>query len=191
MASKNAIVLKQISPHKIALLDREQGRIDGISFKPPLLGALIEYRVDRERADTLFIGGCSILDLPFFLARSDILFWHHVLELCYHFVPIGSHVPELFELLLFLYTVEKGSFWGIQAKKLYLFKLLSMIGLQPELPKIPEIQRCKFVGMPLEKITNERLEKASEKMIDEWLRVCVSEHPAIEQFNTMHFLVGE
>ncbi len=191
MISRAAIVLKCISPHKNALLDREHGRLDGIAIRPPVLGALIVYTVERERAGAHFIGESSVIDLPFFLARSDILFWHHVLELCYYFVPIGSHAPELFELLLFLYTVDTISLWGIHAKKLYLFKLLSTIGMQPELPHIPDFRMHQFMALPPDQLSNEVLDEKSEKILDEWLRVCVSEHPAIEQFKTMHFLVGE
>ncbi len=191
MISRNAIVLKLISSHKIALLDREYGRIDGITLKTPVLGALIGYKIERERSSAFFIGECSINDLPSFLARLDILFWHHVLELCYYFVPIGSQDPELFELLLFLYTVEKGSLWGIQAKKMYLFKLLSMIGMQPEFPKIPDVMMHQLMALPLDRLSDEVLGEESEKMLEEWLRVCVSEHPEIEQFKTVHFLVSK
>lgn len=191
MYDQRGIVLKQISQHKIAILNDTVGRIDAVAIKPPHLGSLITYTVQRERGTLHFLDHYSIIDLPFFLGRSDILFWHHVLELSYYFMPVGSYASELFVLLSFLYTVEKGSSWGAHAKKLYLFKLLSVIGIQYEIPRLPAFKLHQFISMPPEQMSNEVLDEQSEKILDEWIRVCVAEHPAIEQFRTMHFLVGE
>ncbi len=191
MYDRVGIVLKKLSLHKVALLDTRVGRVDAVAIKPPGLGALIQYTVEREKGSLYFLERCSIVDWPFFLGRSDILFWHHVLELCYYFMPVGSDAPQLFELLSFLYTVDKESRWGIQAKKLYLFRLLSSIGIQVESPRIPAIKLHQFMTMGLAHMSEEVVEDESEKILDEWLRVCVAEHPAIEQFKTIHFLVGE
>ena len=191
MYHNTGIVLKKLSQHKIAILDERIGRIDGVSVKPPHLGSLILYTVERKKGTLSFLSECSITDLPFFWGRSDILFWHHVLELSYFFMPVGSYAAQLFELLSFLYTVDKESSWGPHAKKLYLFKLLSTIGIQAEIPKISVLKLHLFLAMPPVQMSEEVLDEESEKILDEWLRVCVAEHPAIEQFKTIHFLVGE
>lgn len=191
MFDQRGIVLKQISQHKIAILNDTVGRIDAIAIKPPHLGSLISYTVQRTKGTLHFLDHCSIINLPFFLGRNDILFWHHVLELCYYFMPVGSHTSELFELLSFLYTVEKGSLWGVRAKKVYLFKLLSMISIQPEVPRLPAFKVHQLIATIPEEMHQVVLDEQSEKIVDEWIRVCVAQHPAIEQFNTMHFLSGE
>ncbi|EKD48630.1 MAG: hypothetical protein ACD_64C00215G0004 [uncultured bacterium] len=191
MYDLSGIVLKKLSAHKVAILNDRVGRIDAISIKAPHVGSLIRYRVQRERGTLHFLEYYSIIDLPFFLGRSDILFWHHVLELCYHFMPVGSYASELFELLSFLYTVEKENSWGMHAKKMYLFKLLSTIGIQTEIPQLPAVKLQQFMAMSASQMKHVVLDEQSEKILDKWIRVCVSEHPAIEQFKTMHFLVGE
>ncbi len=191
MYDQTGIVLKQISQHKVALLNDIVGRVDAVAIKAPHLGALIQYRVEREKGSLLFLNHVSIVDLPFFLGSSDILFWHHVLELSYYFMPVGSYAAELFELLSFLYTVEKKSCWGAHAKKLYLFKLLSSIGIQAEIPTLPSATVHRFMALKPEHMSHEVLDEKSEKILDQWLRVCVAEHPAIEQFKTMHFLSDE
>jgi hypothetical protein len=106
-------------------------------------------------------------------------------------MPVGSYASQLFELLSFLYTVDKEASWGTHAKKLYLFKLLSTIGIQAEIPNIPAFKLHLFLAMPPVQMSEEVLDEESEKILDEWLRVCVAEHPAIEQFKTIHFLMGE
>lgn len=191
MYDQRGIVLKNLSAHKVAILNDIVGRIDAVVIKPPHLGSVIIYTVQRTRGTLQFLDHYSIIDMPFFWGRNDILFWHHVLELCYYFMPVGSYAAELFELLSFLYTVEKGSLWGVHAKKIYLFKLLSMIGIQPEVPRISASKVHQLIASSAKEIATIELDEESEKIMDEWIRVCVSQHPAIEQFNTIHFLVGE
>ncbi len=185
------IVLKQTTSHKVAILDAVHGRIDCISFKQPLVGALIRYRIESERRTIGMLADYEIMDLPFFIARSDILFWHHVLELCYYFVPIGSHTPQMFELLQFLYTVDTSSEWGPYAKKLYLCKLFTTLGMQVELPGVSHQILYRFMALQPHQLARESVDTKEKEIVDEWLRVCVSEHPAIEQFKTIHFLLDE
>lgn len=189
--SYSAIVIRQLeTPHKIALLDRVAGRVDGIVSSPLVrVGSLIEYTIEKNRGTMRYIRHYSVVDVPLSLARTDILFWHHILELCYYFVPLGSFTQQLFELLEFLYTVDVGVYWCMRAKKLYLFKLLTCIGVYTRLPRLPIEQLLRFQSMPLTMITDDVINEQSEKQLDEWLRLCVYEHPAIRKFQTMHFLL--
>jgi hypothetical protein len=168
---KAGIVLKRLnSPYKIALLDQERGRVDAIVTKAaPCVGSLLHYSIERE--------------------RHDILFWHHVLELCFYFIPLGYRIDTLFALLEFLYSADGTTLWNIQSKKLYLFKLLAAIGLYDVLPQlVPESRVNQLLLLPLSHIMNEQLDEKSEKVMNEWLRTCIAEHPAMVKFNTVHFL---
>ncbi len=171
------------------MLDEHFGRVDGIVFKPVCLGSLLHFTLEKERGTLWYLSHLSIINLPFALARLDILFWHHVLELCYYFVPLGSNTNQLFELLQFLYTVDNEQQWCAQSKKLYLFKLLAAIGLYDDLPSlVPEGRMMQLLKMPLPAMVQEMLDKKSENVVNEWLRTCIAQHPAIERFNTVHFL---
>lgn len=191
--SYSAIVIRQLeTPYKIALLDRVAGRVDGIVSSPLVrVGSLIEYTLEKNMGTMRYIRHYSVVDMPFSLARADILFWHHVLELCYYFVPLGSFTQQLFELLEFLYTVDVGIYWRMRAKKLYLFKLLTSIGVYTRLPRFPIKQLQNLQSMPLAMITDEVINAQGEKSLDEWLRLCVYEHPAIRKFQTVHFLLSQ
>ena len=184
------IILRHLkSKHTVALLDQHVGRIDAIVGCPIPVGALVQYTVEKTRGTLCYIGGVNILAVPLSIARSDILFWHHILELCYYFVPQGSFTQQLFELLEFLYTIEKGVCWCMQSKKIYTFKLLLLIGLYRKLPELPSRQIQHLQALPLTMIANEVIDEQTEKRLDEWLRVCVYEHPAIKKFNTVRFLL--
>lgn len=187
---KAGIVLKRLnSPYKIALLDQERGRVDGIVTKAPCVGSLLHYSIERERGNYIYLSQCTITNLPFMLARQDILFWHHVLELCFYFIPIGYRIDSLFELLEFLYTVDITIRWDVRSKKLYLFKLLAAIGLYDVLPQlVPESRVNQLLALPLNHIMHEQLDEKSEKVVNEWLRTCIAEHPQMGDFNTVHFL---
>ncbi len=157
-------------------------------MRPLCVGSLLFYTVEKERGSTIFISNISITDLPFDLGRSDIFFWHHILELCYYFVPIGVHTSQLFELLSFLYTVDTGTCWKRETKKIFLFKLLATIGLYTELPAFAPARVHQLLSVPLSMIEQEELDEETEKILNQWLRVCVAEHPAIKYFKTIQFL---
>ncbi len=185
-----AIVLRQLdSLHKIALLDRDVGRIDGIVSFPIGVGSLISYVIEKRLGTWQFIRHVEVKDVPFAVARLDLLFWHHVLELCYYFVPAGSFTFQLFELLEFLYTVDKGTCWRTGSKKLYIFKLLILIGVYAKLPALPGLEIKRLQAIPFDMIANEVIDEQTEEELDLWLRTCVYEHPAIKKFNTVHFLL--
>ncbi len=187
----SGIVLKNISSYKSALLDKQRGRIDAIFTKSLCVGALVNYSVEKERNTFFYLNDITLTDLPFTLARQDLLFWHHVLELCFYFVPVGSYTPGMFELCTFLYTVDNNICWPTQSKKLYLFKLLTTIGIYPRLPQLSVEKLHYFISLPLSAVIHEIIDKQHEKKLDEWLRVCISDHPSVMQFNTIHYLLAQ
>ena len=78
------------------------------------------------------IDDMNIHETPMALARHDILFLHHVLELCCQLIPVNSCVDGIFDLLMHLYSTQiyTGS---VQYKKIFLLKLLTRLGIYPSL----------------------------------------------------------
>src|ERR1700743_3259946 len=102
------IILKknELSPHKLIILDKIQGKIECVSSTSFLsVGALITYNI-KQKGLINFICDNTLIYIPLSLAQTDMLFFHHVLELIYYFTNIGNHCPEVFDLLSFLYTHE-------------------------------------------------------------------------------------
>ncbi len=190
LSSRKGIVIKQFSnSYKVALLDAQLGRVDGVVRKELPVGALIHYHVDRQKENLLFLTAPSITFLPFTLARDDLLFWHHVLEICYYFVPVGAPLCPLFMLLEFLYSVDSSIEWTVHAKKLYLLKMLITIGWNVELAFEHQKIIQTLVTVSERSMFEYTLKKEHEKVVDEWLSKCIVEHPAMDKFNTIQFLI--
>ena len=100
------IILKRYTTrnNKVSLLDKQLGRIEGILVSDIIsVGSLLQY-VAQPYTGGFFLTNIQIIHVPLLLAKIDLLFLHHIFELCYHFAPIGSSVLGVFDLLMFLYT---------------------------------------------------------------------------------------
>ncbi len=183
------IVLKRLktSNHRIALIDKKLGRIEGVILHQDLCAGMLMHYHLQSRTHCYFINHVQLLHLPLSLAQVDLLFLHHVLELCYYFAPVGSCVAGVFDLLAFLYTVNY--LWSYTLfKKVFLFKLLTTIGVWPDyyVKHTRRIQQLHI--LPIDRINTEDIDLACEKELDQWLWCCVAQHPYIDEFKTVHFL---
>lgn len=188
------IVLKNLQPQhaRIALFDQEYGRLD-VTLFPSLIivGSQVSYRLVKGFDDFYHIKDLRLDEVPFALARFDILFLHHVLELCYYFIPIATGTSEIFDLLRFLYSSDK-KWWGSSAiKRLFLLKLLMLIGYYAMPLALDTEMIKKLVTTSLEDDAIHELATIHKKAIDSWLRICLAEHPHIKKFKTVHFLTRE
>jgi len=110
------------SPFKMVILDKIHGKIECIATTPSLsIGALITYNM-REQQSSRFISDTTLLYIPLSLAHTDMLFFHHVLELIYHFTQVGNCSKEIFDLMAFLYSTDHATML-FQTKKFFLLKL--------------------------------------------------------------------
>lgn len=192
MEKRTGIVLKTYFSlkRKISVLDQENGRIDYVtSMEDICTGTLIRYGVHLGNG-AHFIHDIDKIGLPLLLARQDLLFFHHILELCYFFIPSGSDSLELFSLIEYLYSIENNllSSWF---KKVFLVKFFMIIGMYPE--ESGSITACvhRLSLIPIDKLFTQEIDLDNEKELDVWLKSCVSAHPAINKFKTVHFLDNE
>lgn len=172
---------------KIALLDKQYGRVDGIVYSNHVVvGALVHYTM-RPKRTAYIIDDMNIHGMPTHLARQDILFLHHVLELCYHLIPVNSCVDGIFNLLMCLYSthVYKAS---VQYKKLFLFKLLTILGIYACSQKMNKALFDRLMYMPIDSMCDETLDLESEKELDIWLYYCITEHVRMDLLKTIDFL---
>ncbi len=187
MQAHIGIVLKKYSSvYKIALFDRLNGRIDGVCSRGSFaVGALLSYEL-QERGGVQLLKGVSLIDMPMAIAQKDILFLHHVLEICYYFVPHNSCDADLFDLLHFLY--DERPVWDQSLKIKFLFKLLVTLGVQAEhfLLRIDSLQRLRSVSV--DSLVNEYVDLKYENEIISWVKHCIGQHPEINSFKTIEFL---
>lgn len=183
------IVVKNYFPAKFALslLDNKAGKMLGVSHSIEKLaaGCLISYTIDRKQ-NPLFLYDIQMKDSPLQVAQEDILFLHHLLEICYYFIPLGTEASPVFNLLQLLYRPGQ---W-LQSrilKKIYVMKLFASMGIYPEestlSKKALELFSLHSFATIIEKNIN-----TSEDEIDVWLNLCLNSHPHREKFKTVHFL---
>lgn len=188
MKLHTGIILKNFSPYKskIALLDDALGRVDAVVFtqKNITVGALMHYVLTNThqvvRAEHL-----QPIDIPFCLARADLLFLHHILEICYGSLPIGSCVQGIFELLMIVYQ-QQSSNWSMYIKKVFLVKLLTTMGIYPETYRLSayaaqQIAQTIDIAIPFD--------ARCEQELDQWLKYWIAENQYVQEFKTIEFLI--
>jgi hypothetical protein len=171
--------------NRIALLDRELGRIDGIVYNPMgSAGELLSYQIEH-RGRRLYLSDVQVENSPLDLAREDILFLHHVLELCYVCMPIGSCTAGMFELLQKLYTCE--CIDSRQYKKIFMYQLLVLLGVMTSSYRMSAAS-LQHVHAIMQNISHELLPENSEKDLDMWLQHTICEYTDAAQLKTGYFL---
>ena len=175
--------------YKVAILDKEMGRIDAVLFKRDISpGIVIQYGLRVQRINAL-VEDIDIINSPLLLARADLLFLHHVLEICFHFIPVGSCTDGIFDLLCYLYQLNNEQCSNV-FKKVFLFKLFTIIGYYPDAQHMSRVVMHKLVSMPMEDVSFLVASSELERGLNDWLRQCIAQHPAIEYFNTMQFVTN-
>ena len=184
------IILKRYNVHgtKLGLLDSTLGRIDGITPQTTFpTGSIVRYDVMKNNNCYLLINA-AIEYVPINQARYDILFLHHVMEICFYFIPHNSCVRGVYELLDAMYQMP----WHADChdfKKIFLFKLFDLLGLLPEISYESYAQLNFMRSMDIEHAINHELDAEKKEMLDVWLRRCIAQHHRIQYFNTVHFLM--
>lgn len=175
------------SPHKVVILDKVQGKIECVTAVTSLsVGALITYNI-TQRQSVYFMSDTSLVYIPLSLAHTDMLFFHHVLELIYYFTYVGNCSPETFDLLAFLYSIDH-TVMTVQFKKFFLLKLLISMGSIPELHEIHTDFIAHLNTMHIKELSNITINATHEKELDRWLQCCIWQHPYGNEFKTVHFL---
>lgn len=171
----------------ISLLDQTHGKQRFVLRDASVsVGALVEYTYSLRRRYTV-IDSLEVVALPFSLAKKDILFLHHVLEICHYFIPEGSCETGVFQLLHTLYT-QGHKFDNPLMQKIFLAKLFMLLGMHPELEPNNVRYFERLLSEPIDKIIHEQLDLVVEQELGRWIYACVIVHPLASYFKTIHFL---
>lgn len=175
------------SSNKMVILDKIQGKIECVTSTPSLsTGSLITYTI-RQQGPIHFVNDSTLIYMPLSLAQTDILFFHHVLELVYYFTHIGNCTKEVFDLLAFLYSTSLIAMTN-QGKKFFLLKLLTSMGSIPEHDDARTQRIMQLNTMHIKQLNKLIIDTVDEKELDRWLWCCVWQHPYVNEFKTVHFL---
>lgn len=189
MEKKNGIILKTFFPKKMkmVILDQHMGKIEAVPHSDQYTaGSLLSYHT-QQRGPVYFLHEISLMDMPLWLAKDDILFLHHVLEICYFCAPFGSNVPEIFNLVIQLYQ-EHSDCYSHEFKISFLFKLLILLGMHPDEPHFQDPYYYHLARESIDTIMSKSIHLDTKLALHKWVRSCIAIHPLIHAFKTMHFL---
>ena len=173
---------------KMVLLDQQLGKIEGVPHSDQFTGRLIAFiPCSAASPSVYFLHEISLMDMPLCLAKDDIFFLHHVLEICYFCAPFGSNVPEIFSLVSQLYQEQLMPYCK-EFKIAFLFKLLILLGMHPDEPHFQDPFYYHLARESIDTIMNKSIHLDTRQALHEWVRACISIHPQIHVFKTVHFL---
>lgn len=182
------IVLKTFfsKKRKMIVLDEYHGKIEvAPSHDHYILGSLLSY-TNLVRSSTIyFLSQATIIDMPLRLAKDDILFLHHVLEICYFCAPFEKNNSEIFALILQLY---KSHINNDQFKIAFLFKLLILLGMHPHEPLFHDSYYYLLSQESIDTIMSKSIHLDTKQALYQWVYSCMAGHPLMHVFKTMHFL---
>jgi hypothetical protein len=192
MEKNQAIVLKTYLPQKqkVCLLDAHLGKIMAVPHRQDIgYGSLLVYFAREWQAHNqlYMMQSIELIDMPLQLAADDILFLHHVLELCYFFLPLGHCNRHIFHLVLFLYTSQH-LIQNSYLKKVFLFQFFSTLGLYPQEHKFQQAHFHYLASTSIDIIAQQAIDLMVESELDNWLLRCIEIHPCARSFKTVHFL---
>ncbi len=179
------------STYTTHLLDRNLGKIEAVirDKKSNRLcrGAVVTYLVDDHKGN-FKVHALDIIHIPIELAQHDILFLHHVLEICFHFIPVSINHDTIFDLLIQVY--KKHKMWDNKMiKKWYLMKFFMGIGMYPEITLNSSLSAVADIRIE-DILDNMKNLDINEAELDAWLLECLYMHPHISVFKTVHFLTN-
>lgn len=187
MSMSHAIVLKHYMPKKqvICLLDRSLGRIRATTHHAPLsVGTIVTYHYHRV-GHYHKVTNIQIEYVPFVAVPEDMLFLHHLIEVCYQIIPEGVHLQRLYELLVFIFSER--IFTHIQKKKI-LCAVYAMLGLYAQENNVYARYMYQLEQSSLDEIIDNNIDVNIEKNISRWLYQCISLHVDVRLLRTVHFL---
>lgn len=189
MDQSHGIVLRTFFPKKrtVVLLDQVQGKIVCVpNTDQVLVGSFITYHM-YKRSSMRFMCAIEQIALPFALVRNDLLFYHHVLELCYYFIPLDSSACDVFSLLCELCCTPQEDV-SYRYKILFLVRLFVLFGVQPEAKRGQWPRLAHLFTLGIDSVVEATIDLELTHEMYEWLHSCLSVHPLLAQFKTVHFL---
>lgn len=146
----------------IVLLDNKLGKI--ICFPKNKLklinGSYISYSIDKNYN----LSNINVIMIP---NKDNIIFFHHVIEICYYFLPLdcNENLANIFKLFLKLYYSKQDKIF----LRLLLYNLFKLLSLYPE---------------SIELDFNINL----DNRLKFWLTACIINQPYYKYLKTVNFL---
>ena len=198
MLKESGIILKNHLParQKVSLLGDNGERSDAVTVIPKLASTLrpgyrINYSLTCDGRHLPKLSEIEIIFVPRAVSFGNLRFLHQVLSLCIQSIPEGQIVAEVAEFLKLL-SHESMCSWGVVRERLFMCRLLSLLGFYPDLDenqldlqkKVHEISRISVVDF-----LDIKIDSSIENLLTKWITEFVNEHisqSAIPLFSAIH-----
>ena len=207
------IVLKRFIPsnHKYSILSKSRGKIVLVVLKRNFIktissGMQLSFIVDDQNSNLHITKHLNIISAPLMKRYRDMLWLHHLLEICYFFIPLHQPCEEFFYLLsnyfsLFeLYDHFYNNWECIH--KAYLGVLMILMGFFP--PKHLQKALIRIKSTLLFNIDFAQALKVKSLIMclkdfnmlscnefDMWIQECIQSHPRRHMFKTLEFFTND
>lgn len=184
------IILKKHYPQRmrVSVIDETTGHVSIIpdhgkwaSYAGP--GAIVAYDA-RQRRESIFVNHLELLHIPTFQSEHEQFFVHHVLEICYTFLPTESGA-ELFAHVLCLVTDTSRIASCYEHQKLFIAQLLFFMGVYP--PESGRLSICSSLHQSYDKLINTGWSSGQKSEIDIFIYQCLASHPHGKFLKTINF----
>lgn len=185
MNGVNALILgKNSRKHEFYLLCETGLRVNCKIWNAEIApGAIIQC----EQQQNGVISHFNLEFMPLTLAQSELPFLHHILEMCTFYILPGSHAPEVFKAVAYLYDQKKLPFCR-QFKIIFLMQLLMQIGHYTAMPAISKKVLTQLLTLPIDSIAANTIDLSCQRALRAWLLRCIGHHPLAQEFKTIHVL---
>ncbi len=201
-----AYVLKRFFPHrqKVALLTCSHGRINVVLKQHDLCarlwpGMVLTGTLNHD-GNFWVASQVAIQYAPIHQSHGNLIWLHHLLELCYYFLPLENPAADVFFFLekcccLICQSSMVDDELQSIVKKVCVIKFLSLIGsykredIQEYLALFQELSEL-FVDFTNEQkvdFLTRRLALVKLGAMDEWILSCLKSHPMFHLFKTVSF----
>ena len=201
-----AYVIKRFFPYrqKVALLTRSSGRINVVVRQQDEClrlwpGMVVTCSLFQE--GSLWVASqMTIHSAPEPQDHASIMWLHHILELCYYFLPLESPCTEVFFYLKKCYgLIWQSDLFDDKTKetiqKICIIKFLSMIGFYAQEEICGYLTLFQELSDPFVDFANKQKVNSLEHRLlllkvdamDEWILNCLKSHPMFKTFKTVAF----
>lgn len=207
---ETGFVLKRFLPstHKISLLTSSMGKINLVVKKTGALqrawpGMLIAYQPKTLYESTFFSESIEIMEIPPTTTADDNFIIHHLLELCYYFVPLANPCSEIFDHLCscFAFFTHKQLFEKNfdTLKRIFILRFLYLAGVFPlhnsteSMQLFTRLTACSLDIKDQQKVESismliETVNKLGLRTVDKLIFDCIKTHPSFKLLKTVPFL---
>ncbi|MGA9530959.1 MAG: hypothetical protein WBQ73_03675 [Candidatus Babeliales bacterium] len=188
MQVQKGIILRKRDEGRLTILDEQLGKIVcSIKRDDVCIGAYVHY-VSEKRHITSFVRTLEQLEAPFALAREDIVFVHHLLEICDTSLLSGMVLPSLIPFFLYVYELGKACVFTSTMKKIIALKLLVYLGLYPDDMELSCDMIHYYMNTPIDTLLQENIKLHNSYDLNYWLYECIKSNLDSNCFKTIHFL---